>query len=94
MLPALVPELSYNDLDIKEGGTASNTFLSMVNGTFEGDVECRRYLREIYSKQLNLTIVNQQRELLEAFADEFNDSADTYILEGRIVTFLKAFNCS
>ena len=39
VLPALVPELSYNDLDIKEGGAASNTFLSMVNGTFEGDVE-------------------------------------------------------
>ena len=39
VLPALIPELSYNDLDIKEGGTASNTFLSMVNGTFEGDVE-------------------------------------------------------
>jgi len=39
VLPALVPELSYNDLDIKEGGTASNSFLSMVNGTFEGDVE-------------------------------------------------------
>ena len=39
VLPALVPELSYNDLDIKEGSTASNIFLSMVNGTFEGDVE-------------------------------------------------------
>jgi len=39
VLPALVPELSYNDLDIKEGGTASNTFLSMVNETFESDVE-------------------------------------------------------
>jgi len=39
VLPALVPELSYNDLEIKEGGTASNTFLSMVNGTFAGDVE-------------------------------------------------------
>ena len=42
VLPALVPELSYDDLDIKEGGTASNTFLSMVNGTFEGDVEQTR----------------------------------------------------
>ena len=31
VLPALVPELSYDDLSIKEGGTASNTFLSMVN---------------------------------------------------------------
>ena len=47
VLPALVPELSYNDLDIKEGGTASNTFLSMVNGTFEGDVrETRKQLLE------------------------------------------------
>ncbi|MDA9069453.1 DUF2779 domain-containing protein [bacterium] len=47
VLPALVPELSYNDLDIKEGGTASNTFLSMVNGTFEGDVkEIRNQLIE------------------------------------------------
>ena len=39
VLPALVPELSYNDLPIKEGGTASNTFLSMVNGTFKGDLK-------------------------------------------------------
>ena len=47
VLPALVPELSYNNLEIKEGGTASNTFLSMVNGTFEGDLkETRRQLLE------------------------------------------------
>ncbi len=47
VLPALVPELSYNDLDIKEGGTASNTFLSMVNETFEGDAQkTRRQLLE------------------------------------------------
>ena len=47
VLPALVPELSYNNLEIKEGGTASNTFLSMVNGTFEGDLkETRRLLLE------------------------------------------------
>ena len=45
VLPALVPELSYNDLDIKEGGTASNTFLSMVNRTYEGnEEETRRQL--------------------------------------------------
>jgi len=37
VLPALAPEFSYNDLDIKEGATASNAFLSMVNGTFKGD---------------------------------------------------------
>jgi hypothetical protein len=47
VLPALAPELSYDDLPIKEGGTASNTFLSMVNGTFEGDVkETRKQLLE------------------------------------------------
>ena len=47
VLPSLVPELSYNDLDIKEGVAASNTFLSMVNGTFEGDIEeTRRQLLE------------------------------------------------
>ena len=37
VLPALVPELSYNELEIKEGGKASNTFLLMVNGSFKGD---------------------------------------------------------
>jgi hypothetical protein len=48
VLPAVVPELSYNDLPIKEGGTASNIFLSMVNGTFDGDVkETRRQLLEL-----------------------------------------------
>ena len=47
VLPALIPELSYNNLDIKEGGAASNTFLSMVNGTFKGDLEeIRRQLLE------------------------------------------------
>ncbi len=39
VLPALVPELSYDDLAIKEGGNASNTFYEMVVGTFEGDTK-------------------------------------------------------
>lgn len=42
VLPALVPELSYKELEIQEGGTASNTFAQMVQGTFEGDVEQTR----------------------------------------------------
>ena len=47
VLPALLPELSYDELDIKDGATASNTFLSMVNGTFKGDVkETRNQLLE------------------------------------------------
>ena len=47
ILPALVPEFSYDSLEIKEGGTASNTFLSMVNDTFNGDIdEKRKHLLE------------------------------------------------
>lgn len=38
VLPALVPELSYKDLNIQEGGTASSIFTSMLQGTFQGDI--------------------------------------------------------
>ena len=65
VLPALVPELSYNDLEIKEGGTASNTFLCMVNGTFEGDVEeTRRQLLE-YCKLDTYAMVKILEKLLQ-----------------------------
>jgi len=47
VLPAMVPELSYDDLNIGEGGTASDTFSSMLTGAFEGDVvQTRRDLLE------------------------------------------------
>lgn len=42
VLPALVPELSYQDLEIKEGGTASTTFTQMVTGEFQGDLQKTR----------------------------------------------------
>jgi len=42
VLPALVPGLSYADLEIKEGGTASATFLAMHKGAFEGDYDVTR----------------------------------------------------
>ena len=77
-----------------------NKFISSIDNSTpnkirhsKSDAECRKYVRENYGKQSNLTIVSQQLELLKAFADEFNDSTDTYILEVKIVTFLKAFNC-
>ena len=63
VLPALVPELSYNDLPIKEGGTASNTFLSMVNGTFEGDVEETRKHLLAYCKMDTLAMVEILKKL-------------------------------
>jgi len=65
VLPSLVPELSYNDLEIKEGATASNTFLSMVNGTFEGDLEeTRRPLLE-YCKLDTFATVKILEKLLQ-----------------------------
>ena len=42
VLPALVPNLSYQDLNIQEGGTASNTFSQMIQGNFTGDIEQTR----------------------------------------------------
>jgi hypothetical protein len=42
VLPALVPELSYQDLNISEGGTASNTFAQMILGKFSGNVDQAR----------------------------------------------------
>ena len=42
VLPALVSELSYQDLNIQEGGMASNTFSTMLQGEFKGDVEQTR----------------------------------------------------
>jgi len=38
VLPALVPELSYADLNIQEGGTASNTFAALIQDLYNGDI--------------------------------------------------------
>ena len=37
VLPALVPRLSYNKLNIQSGASSSSTFLSMVNKNFKGN---------------------------------------------------------
>ena len=47
VLPALVPDLTYDTLNIKEGGMASSTFLSMVNSSFKGnELKLREDLKE------------------------------------------------
>lgn len=57
VLPALVPELSYGDLEIQEGGTASLTFLQMVEDSFSGDeAKTRKDLLE-YCKLDTLAMV-------------------------------------
>ena len=63
VLPALVPELSYQDLEIQEGGTASNTFTQMVNGTFAGDVAKTRQALLDYCKLDTLAMVEILRVL-------------------------------
>ena len=44
-------------------------------------------------KALTLTDVSQQRELLNALADNFNESTHTYVGQPMIEETLKAFNC-
>ena len=39
VLPAVVPTLSYDSLPINNGDLANKTFMSMIDGTFEGDVD-------------------------------------------------------
>lgn len=39
VLPALVPDMSYADLAVQEGMTASRQFEALLSGTFTGDVD-------------------------------------------------------
>ena len=45
------------------------------------------------TKQLALYSVSQQRKLLNALADNFNESTHTYVGQPMIEETLKAFNC-
>lgn len=65
VLPALVPELSYKDLNIQEGGTASNTFGQMVQGTFDGDIEQTRKDLLAYCELDTLAMVKILEKLRE-----------------------------
>jgi hypothetical protein len=66
VLPALVPELSYDDLNIKEGGTASNIFASMVMGNFDGDIKQARSGLLTYCKLDTLAMVEILKKLQKA----------------------------
>jgi len=50
VLPALVSELSYKDLEIQNGGTASSLFLDMINGSFKGNIAKTRQNLLAYCK--------------------------------------------
>ncbi|MDA9986690.1 DUF2779 domain-containing protein [Crocinitomicaceae bacterium] len=63
VLPALVPELSYENLEIKGGGVASSTFSQMIQGTFKGDVEETRRNLLAYCKMDTLAMVEILKKL-------------------------------
>ena len=50
-------------------------------------------LQKDIEQKLTLTDVSQQRELLNAMADNFNESTHTYVGQPMIKETLKAFNC-
>lgn len=63
VLPALVPQLSYNDLNIKEGGTASATFAAILMGEFKGDINKTRQDLLEYCKLDTLAMVEICKKL-------------------------------
>ena len=69
VLPALVPQLSYQGLAIQEGATASETWNRIVTGDLEGDEaeEARKDLLA-YCKRDSLAMVEIWRALLSAVA--------------------------
>jgi hypothetical protein len=64
VLPVLVPALSYKALAIKNGELANKTYLSMIDGSFNGDVdETRKNLLD-YCQLDTLAMVEIWKELL------------------------------
>ena len=65
VLPALLPEFHYNDLEIKDGSTASSLFSSMIQGTFKGDIKKTKTALLEYCKLDTLAMV----KILEKLED-------------------------
>lgn len=65
VLPALVPELSYDDLEIKEGSTASLTFYQMLVKEYKGNKEKARNALLEYCKLDTLAMVRVLERLYQ-----------------------------
>ena len=65
VLPAIDPVFSYEDLEISNGGMASNTFLSMITQAFEGDESQTRKNLLKYCERDTEGMVIIYRKLLE-----------------------------
>jgi len=69
VLPAITPEFSYDDLEISNGGDASNTFLSMIHNKFNGDeIKTRESLKK-YCERDTLGMVIIWEELIKQTAN-------------------------
>ena len=64
VLPALFPELSYDNLAIGNGADASNTFLSMILGSFTGNETLTRKQLLAYCEQDTYAMVLLHKELI------------------------------
>jgi len=61
-------------------------------GVQNEDCDLDAYVEKM-KQTLSIAFVNQQRELLNALADNFNESTHTYVGQPMIEETLKAFNC-
>ena len=57
VLPALVPTLSYSSLPINNGDLANKTYMSMIVGSFKGDINETRNNLLAYCKLDTLAMV-------------------------------------
>lgn len=69
VLPAIAPELSYKDLETSNGGDASSTFIAMIEGTFNGNIEVsRNHLLDYCNRDtLGMVIIWQELYSLSGF---------------------------
>lgn len=64
VLPAIAPGFSYSDLEISNGGDASNIFLSMINNKFIGDKISARESLKKYCERDTLGMIIIWEELI------------------------------
>lgn len=65
VLPTIAPEFNYKDLEISNGGDASNIFLSMINNKFIGDEIFTRESLKKYCERDTLGMVIIWEELIK-----------------------------
>jgi hypothetical protein len=65
VLPAIIPDFSYEDLQVQDGNDASAIFSSMIDHTFKGDITTTIKDLLAYCKLDTLAMVMLYRELLK-----------------------------